>query len=305
MGETYYDVLEVGSDATRDEIQAAYRERVLETHPDHNDAPDAAAQFKRVARAKSVLTDGDERARYDRLDHDAYVRLAQQSTASSEAKTTDEANESHRDDGRTRTETDRTRSRTASDRTDRAASHHARHRRQRQRRQARTQATDEWPFDRDEAATATGHTHATANDTEPSRASESPADSTADFRYAVHDWDGNIDLEWDGRLIDHTTAVTLGCLWLLYPILVAATLTPLFPTVVNGIVAACTLVLVGAVLTKPWIATALFGFWSLVFPLVMLRSTVVESVSVTGLLALGFVWVPFGYALGLWWALRP
>lgn len=81
MGETYYDVLGVAPEATRDEIEAAYRERVLETHPDHSDDPDAAEQFQRVRTAKSVLTDGTERARYDRLGHESYIGLAQSGEA--------------------------------------------------------------------------------------------------------------------------------------------------------------------------------------------------------------------------------
>ena len=73
MGETYYDVLEVDEDATEAEIREAYRDRVLETHPDQNDAADATVAFERVKRAQEVLTDGDERARYDRLGHEAYL----------------------------------------------------------------------------------------------------------------------------------------------------------------------------------------------------------------------------------------
>jgi len=75
MGETYYDVLGVDPDASRGEITAAYRERVLETHPDRSDDPDAAATFDLVTTARDVLVDADERARYDRLGHEAYQRL--------------------------------------------------------------------------------------------------------------------------------------------------------------------------------------------------------------------------------------
>lgn len=73
MGETFYDVLEVGADATQSEIEAAYRERVKETHPDLNDASDASAVFQRVQAAEEVLGDPDERARYDRLGHASYT----------------------------------------------------------------------------------------------------------------------------------------------------------------------------------------------------------------------------------------
>ncbi|WP_227131028.1 J domain-containing protein [Halorubellus salinus] len=73
MGETFYDVLGVDVDASQDEIEAAYRERVKETHPDLNDAPDASDAFQRVQAAEEVLGDPDERARYDRLGHGSYT----------------------------------------------------------------------------------------------------------------------------------------------------------------------------------------------------------------------------------------
>ena len=73
MGETFYDVLGVDADASQDDIEAAYRERVKETHPDLNDAPDASDAFQRVQAAEEVLGDPDERARYDRLGHASYT----------------------------------------------------------------------------------------------------------------------------------------------------------------------------------------------------------------------------------------
>ncbi|WP_436343590.1 J domain-containing protein [Natronorubrum sp. FCH18a] len=391
MGQTYYDVLEVDPDATRAEVQTAYRERVLETHPDHNDALDAAEQFKRVSTARSVLTDGTERARYDRLGHDAYLRLADRSTSSSGPASSDSSTADGGDDGdgtagqatRSRTETgtsnqsgstasrgstdgtatghDRrgngSRTRTSSGRThsraessyrnrsegrdDRTGSHHARQRARRQRKTARQRAGGGWTFvteggrssdgssssntassssDASSSATgtagatgtttATGTTSATgtgsASAAAASRASSTPDEGAASgFRYAVHGWEGEVDLEWEGQAMTQTTAVTIGCLWLLYPMFVAASLTSLFPLVVNAIVAACTLAFVGYLLTRPRVATAVFGFWSVLFPLGIDRLSAVPPFSITGLLALGFAWVPFGYAVALWWALRP
>jgi molecular chaperone DnaJ len=75
MVETYYDVLGVSPDAGQGAIDAAYRERVKETHPDLNDAADASEQFQTVKTAHEVLGDADERARYDRLGHGSYVRF--------------------------------------------------------------------------------------------------------------------------------------------------------------------------------------------------------------------------------------
>lgn len=73
MGETFYDVLGVDADASQAEVEAAYRERVKETHPDLNDAPDASDAFQRVQAAEEVLGDPEERARYDRLGHASYT----------------------------------------------------------------------------------------------------------------------------------------------------------------------------------------------------------------------------------------
>lgn len=77
MGEEYYDCLGVGSGATTDEIAAAYRQRLKETHPDVSDASDAQERTKRLIEAKNVLTDERKRAQYDRMGHDRYVRLEQ------------------------------------------------------------------------------------------------------------------------------------------------------------------------------------------------------------------------------------
>jgi len=71
----YYDVLEVARDADQEAIERAYREKVKEHHPDVSDHPKAGARFQAVVDAEAVLGDPAERARYDDLGHEAYVRV--------------------------------------------------------------------------------------------------------------------------------------------------------------------------------------------------------------------------------------
>lgn len=74
MTSTLYAVLDVRPEATESDIVRAYREKAKVHHPDVSDAADAAATFKRVRTAKAVLTDAEERRRYDALGHETYVR---------------------------------------------------------------------------------------------------------------------------------------------------------------------------------------------------------------------------------------
>ncbi len=63
----FYELLGVSRAATPEEMKRAYRQKARELHPDTNPDPAAAEQFKEVARAYEVLSDPDQRARYDRF----------------------------------------------------------------------------------------------------------------------------------------------------------------------------------------------------------------------------------------------
>ncbi len=61
----HYDTLGVSRDATPEEIKKAYRRLARELHPDVNPGEEAAERFKLVTHAYDVLSDPEQRARYD------------------------------------------------------------------------------------------------------------------------------------------------------------------------------------------------------------------------------------------------
>jgi molecular chaperone DnaJ len=66
----YYEVLGVARTASDQEIKSAYRRLAVMYHPDKNpDDASAEDKFKEAAEAYSVLSDAEQRRRYDRLGH--------------------------------------------------------------------------------------------------------------------------------------------------------------------------------------------------------------------------------------------
>jgi molecular chaperone DnaJ len=66
----YYEILEVGREASEVQIKSAYRKLALKFHPDRNPGDHQAEErFKEAAEAYAVLADKEKRALYDRFGH--------------------------------------------------------------------------------------------------------------------------------------------------------------------------------------------------------------------------------------------
>ncbi|HEX5707150.1 MAG TPA: molecular chaperone DnaJ [Pyrinomonadaceae bacterium] len=66
----YYEVLGVARSASEQEIKSAYRKVAVRFHPDKNPGDaEAEEKFKEAAEAYSVLSNAEQRARYDRFGH--------------------------------------------------------------------------------------------------------------------------------------------------------------------------------------------------------------------------------------------
>ncbi|MFD1644820.1 J domain-containing protein [Haloarchaeobius litoreus] len=318
MTETFYDVLGVDTDATQDEITAAYRERVKETHPDLNDSGDAAEAFQRVAEAEEVLSDPDERARYDRLGHASYQRMFGDADGWGRTRTDDDAAKTDDGAGRGRATGDERRSWAD-------GTYGNRNRRQeypgsdretagegnRTRRSYYVGDTDGSgggstrsggaSASTDGGATGTGSSfdgaarRKTRGQGEHVAADEAEADEWDGF--SVHDWDEEELAQEPVTVSLSQQSLVLAVLtFLMYPFLAYVTVSPQLNLFVNVVIGACTLLLLGYLLTIPRIAVVGFGALSIGLPFV-LAFVGVNLLAPMSVFLVGACVVPFWYAL--------
>lgn len=73
MKKDFYEVLGLSKSATADEIKKAYRKKAIEFHPDKNPGnKEAEESFKLAAEAYEVLSDPQQKAKYDQYGHQAF-----------------------------------------------------------------------------------------------------------------------------------------------------------------------------------------------------------------------------------------
>ncbi|XP_037046628.1 chaperone protein DnaJ-like [Bradysia coprophila] len=65
--EDYYNLLGIEKTATQHEIKRAFRKLALQYHPDKNKDEGAEEQFKKIAEAYEVLSDENQRKKYDQF----------------------------------------------------------------------------------------------------------------------------------------------------------------------------------------------------------------------------------------------
>lgn len=282
MGENYYELLGVSEDASTDEIESAYRERLKETHPDVSDDEDASERTKRLIDAKETLTDETERQRYDRIGHDAYVDDASV-RASTETTTTSSSTQASSDSEATSDTSATTSSSTRSANPSGvgwASTDSGRSRRRSRGRHVRD--------DPDDGTTPDQDTWRAWN---------------TDRSYAVQR-DGD-SYRLGGALTSQRAFVMLSTTFVVYPVLLFGALSNGFPLPVNLIVAMCIVLVIAFLQSIPEVGIVVFGVWTVLLPILMFGWLGLEPFTVQTIGALVAVVFPLGLSVLTRIAIRP
>lgn len=267
MSETYYDRLGVPRDATTEDIERAYRECLIETHPDVSDAPDASEHTRDLIEAKEVLTDDRERARYDRLGHEAYLadRDGPQA-AGADASATGPG-----DVGGVASSTGTGASAATAD-------SHEPHGARRTGSASRASRTD--------SGAARAGNHTAGRHVHASRRRTDGAASTA----RAHGVDRS---RTASRVFQSQESVFLvAAAFAVYPVVLWAALEPALPLPFNVVVAGSLLALVVFLVGLPEVGIAVFGTWSVLLPVVLTAGFGFDLFSLVVFVALGGTVVP-------------
>jgi hypothetical protein len=313
MAVTCYDVLAVGPGATDEEIETAFRRRARETHPDVSDHADAAERFRLLARARTTLRDEEERARYDRLGHDAYAESAwsEEFTATwldvTDGWVTERANDSADDDPGPETTTDHTADAGADHIADTGTDHTASAAATAGSTASGRSGATASAAGADSATVAggTGRMSADADDAGLWDTGSSWVDEDRDA--GRRDTGGfgirNVEPSGGGARVpvgcpDETELLLTIALFIGYPFFLFGSVAPAFPLAINVTLGVLTLLLVGAALVRPAVGIGVFGAWSVVAPAVAALWNVDVGVrSVVLPVVVGTCWLPFAFAL--------
>lgn len=286
MTETFYDVLGVAEDATTDEIQSAYRERLKEVHPDVSDDEDAGQTTQQLVEARDVLVDEEERARYDRLGHESYVDGGASSVADAAAEYAESDDSSN----------------TAESTTDGASRAGPRDRGQRERQASQRVREEQVNSTTSTTRESTGVDDTTTGKSDAAGYGPNGATVGTESTYSVR---AEVDTssEFGPILPTGERRTLLALFFALYPVLLFSALLPAFPLFVNLVVGLCVLVVIGYLQSMPRVALLVFGGWSVIGVTVLLLFGI-DFFSLVGLAVLSGTVLPFGFSLLTAWALR-
>jgi len=276
MDGSYYSLLGVSPDATREEIKVAYRNRLKETHPDVNDSADASERTQELLKAKQVLTDPDERERYDSLGHAAYMARDEGTEGPNPSKTASDTATQH-----TSTTTEE-----KSKQKDQQADN-----RQSQTTTETVGGSASW-YNRSD-----GHV-GTPQWTEGGSDEWNPW--TVNGSYAVR----RSDNTFQSIIFSSKSLVLLAATFVVYPALIFGALFPAFPLPVRLLIGLCAVFVVAFLQSIPEVGIFVFGTWSIILPVVLLSMPIsfVSPVGITILLAVLF---PLGLSILTRVVIRP